>query len=80
MAEVDVRPGTSEALDTELDEDNDDNRMSHYVRREDILRSAVEGVPATALCGKKWFPNRDPEKYPVCPQCKELIGLLDSMG
>ena len=78
MAEVDVRPGVSEALDTELDED-DDNRMAHYVRREDVLRSAVEGVPATALCGKKWFPGRDPEKYPVCPRCAELMGMLESM-
>ncbi len=76
MTELDVRQGTSEALDTELD-DNDDNRMSHYVRSEDVLRSAVEGVPATALCGKKWFPNRDPEKYPLCPRCEELIQLLD---
>jgi hypothetical protein len=77
MAHVDVHPGISEALETDLDEDTDDTRMSHYVRREDVLRSAVDGVPATALCGKKWFPNRDPQKYPLCPQCKELIELLD---
>lgn len=76
MTEIDVRPGTSEALGAELD-DGDDNRFAHYVRREDVLRSAVDGVPATALCGKKWFPNRDPEKYPVCPQCKQLFELLD---
>ncbi|MCU1590279.1 MAG: hypothetical protein JWP11_1535 [Frankiales bacterium] len=79
MTELDVRQGTSEALDTELEEDTDDNRMSHYVRREDILRSAVDGVPATALCGKKWFPGRDPDKYPVCPQCKELMDMLHAM-
>lgn len=77
MTEVDVRPGTSEALERELDEDDDDSRFSHYVRREDVLRSAVDGVPATALCGKKWFPNHDPQKYPVCPRCKELVELLD---
>lgn len=79
MTELDVRQGTSEALDADLDEDTDDNRMSHYVRHEDVLRSAVDGVPATALCGKKWFPGRDPDKYPVCPQCKELMELLRSM-
>ena len=77
MADVAVRPGTSEALDTDLDEDTDDTRMSHYVRREDVLRSAVDGVPAIALCGKKWFPSRDPDKYPVCPQCEELLAILD---
>ena len=79
MTETDIRQGVSEALDTELDEDTDDTRMSHYVKREDILRSAVDGVPATALCGKKWFPGRDPEKYPVCPKCAELMELLRSM-
>lgn len=77
MTETDLRPGTSEALDTELDEDSDDNRFSHYVKRDDVLRSAVEGVPATALCGKKWFPGRDPEKYPVCPVCKDLVGMAE---
>ena len=79
MTELDVRQGTSEALDTELAEDTDDTRMSHYVKREDILRSAVDGVPATALCGKKWFPGRDPDKYPLCPKCAELMELLRSM-
>jgi hypothetical protein len=54
--------------------------MSHYVRKEDILRSAVDGVPVTALCGKKWLPGRDPEKYPLCPQCKEMLGMLEAMG
>ncbi|MEO6204922.1 MAG: DUF3039 domain-containing protein [Mycobacteriales bacterium] len=77
MTETDVRPGTSEALETDLDEDTDDNRMSHYVKRDDVLRSAVDGVPATALCGKKWFPGRDPQKYPLCPVCKELVEMAE---
>jgi len=25
-----------------------------------------------ALCGKNWIPSRDPEKYPICPTCKEI--------
>jgi uncharacterized C2H2 Zn-finger protein len=25
-----------------------------------------------ALCGKIWVPTRDPEKFPVCPTCKEI--------
>ena len=79
MTETDVRPGISEALDTELDDESDDHRFSHYVKRDDVLRSAVEGVPATALCGKKWFPGRDPEKYPVCPVCKELVEMAEQL-
>jgi hypothetical protein len=31
----------------------------------------VMGTPVVALCGKVWVPSRDPEKYPVCPECKD---------
>jgi hypothetical protein len=74
MTELDTRPVGEPRLD-----DGDDERFSHFVRKADILRSAVEGVAVTALCGKKWLPGRDPEKYPVCPRCKELMGMLESM-
>lgn len=52
--------------------DGDHDRFAHYVRKADIVRSNVEGVPVQALCGKVWIPNRDPDRYPVCPTCKEL--------
>ena len=52
--------------------DGDHDRYAHYVRKADIVRSNVEGVPVQALCGKVWIPNRDPDKYPICPTCKEL--------
>ena len=66
-------------LDAQLDDGDDDPKYSHFVKKDDIMRSAVEGVAVTALCGKKWMPSRDPEKYPVCPRCKEMMGLLESM-
>jgi hypothetical protein len=48
------------------------------VRKEQILESAVTGKPVIALCGKKWTPNRDPQKFPVCPECKKIYeGLSD---
>ena len=37
-----------------------------------IVESAVTGKAVKALCGKKWIPSRDPEKYPICPTCKEI--------
>ena len=30
------------------------------------------GTPVIALCGKVWVPSRAPEKFPVCPACKEI--------
>lgn len=53
------------------DDTGDHERMSHYVSKEDIVRSSMTGAPVYALCGKKWTPSKNPEKYPVCPECKE---------
>ena len=58
---------------TQLIEPGDHERFSHYVRREKILESAVMGTPVVALCGKVWVPGRDPEKFPICPTCKEIF-------
>jgi len=30
------------------------------------------GTPVVALCGKVWVPSRDPQRFPVCPECKEI--------
>ncbi len=54
----------------------DHERFAHYVKSKEILPSAVEGTPIEALCGKKWVPTRDPTRYPVCPECKEIYETL----
>ena len=54
----------------------DHDRFAHYVRKADIVRANVEGVEVVAICGKKWIPNRDPSRYPICPTCKELKARL----
>lgn len=53
-------------------EPGDHERFAHYVLKEKIVESAVTGKPVRALCGKKWVPLRDPEKFPLCPICKEI--------
>lgn len=60
----------------ELLEDGDHERFSHYVQKNKITESAVMGTPILALCGKKWIPGRDPEKFPVCPDCKRIFESL----
>ena len=57
-------------------EPGDHERFAHYVRKEKILESAVSGSPVIALCGKVWVPGRDPNKFPVCPVCKEIYDGL----
>ncbi|GAA1743562.1 DUF3039 domain-containing protein [Rothia terrae] len=61
-----------EREETQAAEPGDHERFSHYVRKEKIMESALTGEPVRALCGKIWTPGRDPEKFPVCPQCKEV--------
>ncbi len=63
---------------TEQVEPGDHERFAHYVRKERIMESALSGAPVIALCGKVWVPGRDPNKFPVCPICKEIYdGLRD---
>ncbi|WP_098408611.1 DUF3039 domain-containing protein [Paramicrobacterium agarici] len=72
--------GSTSVLDRELEEliekesidPGDHERFSHYVKKDKILESAISGKPVRALCGKKWTPGRDPEKFPVCPECKKV--------
>jgi hypothetical protein len=61
-----------ELLEQETIEPGDHERFSHYVKKDKILESAISGKPVKALCGKKWLPGRDPEKFPVCPDCKRI--------
>jgi hypothetical protein len=42
-----------------------------------VVEGMVNATPVRALCGKVWVPGRDPQKYPVCPTCKEIA---ESMG
>ena len=63
-------------LEEEQIEEGDHERFSHYVKKDKILESALTGTPVKALCGKMWTPGRDPEKFPVCPTCKEIYEKL----
>ncbi len=75
------RLGTATLEQTRTDpqlDDGDDERFSHFVKKDKIVASAVEGTPVTALCGKVWIPSRDPQKFPVCPKCKDMMDLLHS--
>jgi len=58
------------------EDDGGHDRFAHYVKKEKITESAVTGKAVRALCGKKWIPSRAPEKYPICPTCKEIYAGL----
>jgi DUF3039 family protein len=60
-----------ERTDVRIDE-GDHDRFAHYVEKGKLTEALVVGTPVIALCGKVWVPSRAPEKYPVCPECKEI--------
>lgn len=65
--------------DLKIDTDNGDHdKFSHYVRKEDIVESSLNGTAVIALCGKVWTPNDRPDKFPVCPECKDIYEGLEA--
>lgn len=76
---TELAPGSQTITEerTELFEDGDHERFSHYVPKDKLMKAMVEGTPVVALCGKVWVPTRNPEKYPVCPECKEVWESLN---
>jgi hypothetical protein len=71
--------GTGTMLEQEVEStprlshgDGDHERFAHYAPRDKILEAMVTGTPVKALCGKVWVPSRDPQRFPVCPTCKEI--------
>ena len=74
--EVRTRPTTRPTTD-----DGDHEKFSHYVEKDKLTEAMVMGTPVVALCGKVWVPSRAPEKFPVCPECKDIWeSLRDDEG
>ena len=82
--ETDAPAGGRAVLDRELEElledqqydDGDHDKFAHYVRKEKIVESAVTGKAVRALCGKKWKPNANPDRFPICPDCKRIYEMM----
>ena len=76
-------PGLGTILEerTQQQLDNGDHeRFSHYVKKDRIVESAVMGTPVVALCGKVWVPSRDPQKFPICPDCQRIYDGIPAGG
>lgn len=72
------------------EDDGDDTRKTHVIRQhendhlwspgmtgKDILDLArMTGEFVIALCGFKFVPNHNPEKYDACATCIDLAGKI----
>ncbi len=76
------------ASSTTLD-DEDHERFTHIVLEgytpkdgefvaldNSVVGAMINATPVRALCGKVWVPGRDPQKYPICPTCKEIAASM----
>lgn len=71
----------TETTPSTSDGSGDHDRFAHYVAKDKLTQALVEGTSVIALCGKRWVPTRDPERFPVCPTCKDIYnGLSDTSG
>lgn len=75
MTQLTPAPGSQTVVDERTDlrlDEGDHERFSHFVPKNKLTEAMVMGTPVIALCGKVWVPSRNPDKFPVCPECKEI--------
>lgn len=74
----------SEVIATNTDEttSQDNPIMSHIVSKKDddtrtvqaiLMEARINGTAVEALCGHVFVPSRDPQKYPPCQKCVDLV-------
>lgn len=77
---------------TPYEESDDPNRRTHIVSppenlhitggdpgmlAQDVVDTArTLGLEVTALCGYRWVPKHDPEKFDSCTACFKIAGLI----
>ena len=84
QAETQLNVGLTPTLD-----DGDHERFTHIVLegftpkdgdfvslKNSVVEGMINATPVRALCGKVWVPGRDPQKYPICPTCKEIAQAI----
>lgn len=56
---------------------DDTPEVFHYVKRNQIAQSVVEGTHVVALCGEVFPVTKSPKKgSPVCTECKRVYDKL----
>jgi len=50
--------------------------VAHYVHKRHLADNVVNGHASRALCGVFFVPCQDPNQFPPCPRCSEVLGSL----
>jgi hypothetical protein len=49
-----------------------DPLIAHIITKNSQMRGYVFGEEVVALCGERFIPTRDPDRYPLCGTCREV--------
>jgi hypothetical protein len=61
----------------DVDSDSDRPKVFHYVKKDKIAQSAVEGTHVVALCGEVFPVTRAAKPgSPICADCKRIYDTL----
>lgn len=68
---------TLDRPDTRDDTSTDDPKVFHYVKKDAIIKSVVDGDHVVALCGEVFPVTRSAKPgSPVCPDCQRIYDHL----
>ncbi len=61
-------------------ESDGSEHFSHLAKGSVVTLAYVTGIEIVGLCGARVVAHRDYEHFPVCPTCKDSLGLLRQLG
>ena len=59
---------------------DDEPDAAHIVTQKDLMHSQLTGEAIRALCGKMWVPKRNPDEYPICQACVDILNAASAGG
>jgi hypothetical protein len=73
---ADTRTDPEVVEETELEEPD----ATHIVLADQLALARLTGEPVEALCGKIWVPRRNPDDFPLCQACQDIMSFRDQVG
>jgi hypothetical protein len=79
-----MSPVFLEDLQDELERESGNGKLTHIIAPKIdgegnlvdahvlVMESRINGTMLEALCGWKWVPQDNPDKYPICGICKDI--------
>jgi hypothetical protein len=72
---VDIEERLEESLT-----DSGEPKYAHYAESVSVTEGYVLGKTVVAICGAMFVPSRDPKKFPLCPDCRDIADSLFIQG